>query len=266
MKLCCQDHLMPGASYKERFQKLREVGFSATEVSGKAMWTHFDEIKEASRAAELPVAAMCVGFEGCLLDAKPEERAKAADGLKKLLAMGNELGGTHVVVPPIFGPPRVPDLQPWMSAVEVEEKLIVPILREIVDTCPKDKSCILLEPLNRYEQHYLRTLADGARVCKKVDRKRVKIMADVFHMNIEERDPFGALKKNMDYVLHVHLADNTRLEPGSGITNFARYGEVLRGVKYKGAASLECRLSGEGHATLKKCAQFLTRALLGQEA
>ena len=51
-----------------------------------------------------------------------------------------------------------------MTQVELEDALIVPILRGIVDDRPSDTSCILLEPLNRYEQHYLRTLADGVRV------------------------------------------------------------------------------------------------------
>jgi sugar phosphate isomerase/epimerase len=264
MKLCCQDRLMPGATFKERFLKLRDAGYTATEVPGRALWTQFEEIKEASRAADLPVVAMCLGFEGCLLDPNPDERQKAADGLKNLLAMGHELGGAHIVVPPIFGGPRVPDLRPWKSPVEIEDELIVPILREIVDARPNDKSCILLEPLNRYEQHYLRTLADGVRVSKATDRPRVKIMADVFHMNIEERDPYTALRDNIAHVLHVHLADNTRLEPGTGIINFARYGEVLRAVKYTGAVSLECGVSGEGFASLKKSAQFLSQTLLGK--
>jgi len=264
MKLCCQDQLMPGATFKERFQKIREVGFTATEVGGRHLWTHFEEIKEASRAADLPVSAICLGFDGCLLDTNPVERQKAADGLKKLLAMCHDLGGTHIVVPPIFGGPRVPDLKPWKSALQIEDELIVPILREIVDERPNDKSAILLEPLNRYEQHYLRTLADGVRVAKLTDRPRVQIMADVFHMNIEERDPYIALRDNISHVLHVHLADNTRLEPGTGIIDFARYGEVLRGVKYTGSCSLECGLSGEGYAALKKSAQFLSKALLGK--
>jgi sugar phosphate isomerase/epimerase len=254
---------MPGASYEERFTKLREVGFTATEVEGQHLWTHFEEIKEASRSAELPVASVCLGFEGCLLDTDPAEREKAADDLKKLLAMCHELGGAHVVVPPIFGAPRVPDLRPFMDPIEIEDALLAPILREIVDARPTDTSCILLEPLNRYEQHYLRTLADGVRVARLTDRPRVRIIADVFHMSIEERDPYAALRDNIGYVLHVHLADSTRLEPGTGIIDFAKYGEVLRSASYTGACSLECDLSGEAYGALKNSAQFLSKVLLG---
>lgn len=263
MRLCCQDHLMPGASYEERFTKLREVGFTAAEVDGVRLWTKFDEIKEASRSAELPVVSVCLGFDGCLLDANPAERQKAADDLKTLLAMCHDLGGAHVVVPPIFGEPRVPDLMPFMDPIEIEDALIVPILRDIVDERPTDSSCILLEPLNRYEQHYMRTLADGVRVARLTDRPRVRILADVFHMNIEERDPYVALRDCISYVRHVHLADNTRLEPGTGIIDFGKYGEVLREVGYTGACSLECDLSGEGYGALKKSAQFLSKVLLG---
>jgi sugar phosphate isomerase/epimerase len=252
---------MPGASYEERFMKLREVGFTAIEVDGWSLWTHFDEIKEASRSAELPVVSVCLGFEGCLLDPAHAERQKAADDLKKLLAMCHDLGGAHVVVPPIFGGSRVPDLKPFMDPIEIEDALIVPILREIVDERPTDTSCILLEPLNRYEQHYLRTLADGVRVVRLTDRSRVKIIADVFHMNIEERDPYAALRESISYVRHIHFADSTRLEPGTGMIDFARYGEVLRSVNYTGACSLECDLSGEAYGALKKSAQFLSKVL-----
>ena len=98
---------MPGPSFAERFAKLREVGFTAVEVEGRHLWTAFDEIKEASRSADLPVAAVCLGFEGCLLDADWVERQKAIDDLKQLLAMCHDLGGAHVVVPPIFRASRV---------------------------------------------------------------------------------------------------------------------------------------------------------------
>jgi sugar phosphate isomerase/epimerase len=263
LKLCCQEHLMPGASFEERFTKLREVGFTATEVEGRQLWTHFEEIKEASRVAELPVAAICSGFRGCLLDADTAERQRAANDLKKLLAMCHAFGRAHIVVPPIFGEPRLPDLRPFMDPVELEDAVLVPTLREIVDECPTDTSCILLEPLNRYEQHYLRTLADGVRVATLTNRDRVRIVADVFHMNIEERDPYAALRENIGYVLHVHLADSTRLEPGTGTIDFERYGEVLRSAGFAGACSLECDLSGEAYTALKNSAQFLSKALLG---
>jgi sugar phosphate isomerase/epimerase len=256
---------MPGDSYVERFTKLRDIGFTATEVNGSLLWHDFDEINEASRSADLPVAAVCLGYEGSLLDEDPIERQKAADDLKKILAMCNDLGGAHVVVPPIFGEPRVPDLTPFMTSIEIEDAVIVPLLREIVDDRPDDASRILLEPLNRYEQHYLRTLADAVRVVSLTDRARVRVIADVFHMNIEELDPYRALREAIDYVSHIHLADNTRLEPGTGTIDFARYGAVLRDANYTGACSLECDLSGEAYMALKKSSRYLSEMLIGSE-
>jgi sugar phosphate isomerase/epimerase len=253
---------MPGASYAERFARLREIGFTAAEIDGSHLWNDFDEVREASRSADLPVAAVSLGYDGCLLDADPRERQKAVEGLKGLFTMCEELGGAHVVVPPIFGDPRLPDLTPFMGTIAVEDAVLVPLLREIVDERPNDTSCILLEPLNRYEQHYLRTLADAVRVVHLTDRPRVRVLADVFHMNIEERDPYAALRDNVEHVLHVHLADNTRLEPGTGIVDFGTYGEILRAANFDGACSLECDLSGDAYDSLTRCVQFLSRALL----
>ena len=52
---------------------------------------------------------------------------------------------------------------------------------------------IALEPLNRYENHMINTLADAAALCEKIGlRSSLGIAADTYHMNIEEADPLQA--------------------------------------------------------------------------
>jgi sugar phosphate isomerase/epimerase len=46
-------------------------------------------------------------------------------------------------------------------------------------------------------------------------------MADVFHMNIEEDSIAAALRAHAEHIVHVHLADSHRREPGSGHLDFA---------------------------------------------
>jgi sugar phosphate isomerase/epimerase len=262
MKLCCQEVLVPGESYRERFEKLRDMGFTATEIFGGALWKQFDELECASQSADMPIVAMWGGYKGCLIAQDPLERASATSDLKKLLAMGHALGGTHVIYVPRAGIPNLPHHKPWSGAKLEEDRWMIESLREIVDEHKEDSSCILLEPRNRYEQRYLLTISEAADLIHQIQRPRVKIVADLFHMNIEERDPLASLADNIDKVAHIHISDSGRLEPGAGIYDFAKLGCLLAELEYPGACSVECGITGEAHETLRRTAQFLNSTLL----
>src|SRR5205085_4326578 len=45
---------------------------------------------------------------------------------------------------------------------------------------------LLYEPLNRYETNLVNTLGDAVSLLTGVGAQRVKILADLYHMNIEE--------------------------------------------------------------------------------
>ena len=92
----------------------------------------------------------------------------------------------------------------------------------------------------------------------------MRLLADLFHMNIEERDPFAALHAARQYLGYVHLADNTRLEPGTGITDFMAAFRELRQIEFDGWCAVECRLSGRPDDVLPRSAQYL-RSLWGDE-
>jgi sugar phosphate isomerase/epimerase len=92
----------------------------------------------------------------------------------------------------------------------------------------------------------------------------MRLLADLFHMNIEERDPVAALHAARQYLGYVHLADNTRLEPGTGFTDFMAAFRALRDIGYDGWCAIECRLSGRPDEVLPRSAQYL-RSLWGDD-
>ena len=67
----------------------------------------------------------------------------------------------------------------------------------------------------------------------------VKILADLFHMAIEEADPAAALREAGDLVGHVHFADSNRHAAGFGHTDFRPIAAALRGIGYTGHLSAE---------------------------
>jgi sugar phosphate isomerase/epimerase len=115
-----------------------------------------------------------------------------------------------------------------------------------------------LEPLNRYESNYLNRLKQGVEICQAVGSPAVKIMADFFHMNIEEADIGQAIEEAADYVVFVHLADSNRYQPGVGHLDFAPGLAALKRIGYDGPMSLECRILGEDKKrALAKSAQYI---------
>ena len=80
---------------------------------------------------------------------------------------------------------------------------------------------IVVEPVNRYEINYINSvLPDGIDVVSRLGLPNVKLMPDVFHMNIEDASIAGSLVAAGPLVGYVHLADSNRWSPGQGHTDF----------------------------------------------
>jgi sugar phosphate isomerase/epimerase len=89
----------------------------------------------------------------------------------------------------------------------------------------------------------------------------VGVCADLFHMNVEEDDLAKAILDTGRRLVHVHVDDSNRLQPGTGHLDFAGVFEALRTIGYDGWLTLECRLRGDPAEALPATTQFLTRFL-----
>ena len=97
----------------------------------------------------------------------------------------------------------------------------------------------LYEPLNRYETNLIHRTPDAAAWLRTLRTKNVRILSDLFHMNIEESDVAGALREAGDLVGHVHFADSNRRAIGFGHTDAAAIVTALREIGYAGYLSAE---------------------------
>jgi sugar phosphate isomerase/epimerase len=95
------------------------------------------------------------------------------------------------------------------------------------------------EPLNRYETNLVTTLADGVALLTGLGVANVKLLADLFHMNIEEVNLADALRAAGKHVGHVHFADSNRRAAGMGHTDFGPVVKALREIGYAGYLSAE---------------------------
>ncbi|MBX3746015.1 MAG: sugar phosphate isomerase/epimerase [Verrucomicrobiae bacterium] len=97
----------------------------------------------------------------------------------------------------------------------------------------------LLEPLNRYESNLLNTVEQALTFLATLHSRNVRILADLFHMNIEETSIPAALERAGEILGHVHFADSNRTAVGGGHTAMAPIIEALRAVGYRGYLSAE---------------------------
>ena len=73
-----------------------------------------------------------------------------------------------------------------------------------------------IEPINRYEITYLMSMPETIEFARQVNSPAVGILADTFHMNIEDVSIVESLKMAGKMLVHVHLSDSNRLAPGWG--------------------------------------------------
>lgn len=97
----------------------------------------------------------------------------------------------------------------------------------------------LYEPLNRYETNLFNTLQDADTFLGTLKTRNVKLLADLFHMNIEESDMGASLRSVGSKIGHVHWADSNRKAMGLGHTVVEPLAEALKSVGYQGYISAE---------------------------
>lgn len=99
---------------------------------------------------------------------------------------------------------------------------------------------VLLEPINRYECDFLFTIEETTSLTRRLGVANLKILADTFHMNIEEVDLPTSLRRAGADLGHIHLVDSNREVPGHGHLDIATVLRTLRDMGYDGYLAFEC--------------------------
>lgn len=258
MKLASQEHLVPGDSLAEKLANLEEWGYEGIEFSGREIWQRVDEINQACAESSVKPSTIGTGYRGCFLDPNPKERQIALDDSKKILAATGQIGAVGLIFVPLFGPPRLPDLSPYADEIELEKRLLVELVKILAEEAAAHNTLVLLEPLNRYETHLINRLEQAVEIVQAAgDPPGIKIMADFFHMNIEEPHIEESLRAAGDYIAHVHLADSIRWLPGYGHTDFKPGFQALAEIGFDNYMALECSVPGDPNVDLPQAAEYL---------
>jgi sugar phosphate isomerase/epimerase len=260
MQLAVQARLVPGRSLAEKLDRAQAFGFDGLELSVTEPWPAMVVAAEEAIRDDIPVTAICSGHRGWLIDPDPAQVELARRDIARLLELGAELDAPLIVVP-IYGRTRkFPAAGTGRSPAD-DEALWLDGLRLATEHAEKVGARLLVEAINRYENSVSVTVADAARWARAMRSPVVRMMGDVFHMNIEEADIGRAFESVAADLGYVHLGDSQRLEPGQGHLDFVGAFAGLRRAGYAGWASMECNLSGPADEVLPRSAAFVRDAM-----
>ena len=225
-----------GEDVERSTERLARLGYDAMEVEGEPERHDPKRVKKAADDAGLRVSSVCPNFtpNRDLSHPDPNLRAQAQEYLRSLAEFAAEVGAPLFIVAPTAYLRVKPVADPrdeWRWAVEG--------VREAGEYAGSLGVDLTLECWNRYGTYMLNRLEEGARMWRETGLSNGGIMADTFHMNVEERSPTDAVRDLGGLLNHVHLSDSNRLAPGLGHVDFAGFIRVLEEMEYAGYLAFE---------------------------
>lgn len=214
------------------------LGFDAVEVFPPgANASIADRLRRTLRAGSLSLAAVGTGagwlrHRLSLSDPELERRQAAVEFVSEIIDFAGQLGA-----PAIVG-----SMQGRCTSGE-DRRAARDRLREALDQLGRRAARhgvpLLYEPLNRYETDLCQTISAGRELLAGLADDNVRLLADLFHMNIEEADLGAALRHGADLIGHVHFVDSNRCAVGMGHLDVAPVIAALRAIGYNGYVSAE---------------------------
>lgn len=261
-RLAAQESTLHGATLMDKYQMALDCGFDGIELSGRGdgiFAGRAQELREA-RAAGVQMPSAVMHTTSFLGDFDPVRYRDAVSQLKDLLTTIVEAGGLGVVSPNAFGAfsKKLPPFTPPRTDAESRDALLS-ALSQLGAHAASVGSMVFLEPLNRYEDYLINTLADAVSIVVEVNSAGVAVVADTYHMSIEEADCAESIKAAGHHIRHVQLGDSNRLEPGAGHYDWPATLDALETIGYGGWLAMECGLSGPSAAVLPAVSRLLKR-------
>ena len=219
-------------------EQAAQLGFNGIEVFPRsAEEVDWRKLRDLLSQHDLKLAAVGTGggwvaHKLRLTDADEAVRKAAVTFASDIIDRAGELGA-----PAIVGSMQ----GRWEGAVTRDQALqwFAEALEQLAPRAERHGTYVLIEPLNRYETNMLNGVAESIAFMKGLEAQNVKLLCDLFHMNIEEVDLASAIHSAGRRLGHVHFADSNRRAIGFGHLDVESIFAALREVRYEGWLSAE---------------------------
>lgn len=167
-----------------------------------------------------------------LVSGDADQRDRAKQFIRSIIDMGGPFGA-----PAIIGSMQ----GRWSEAVDRETAMgyLSDAVNELGQHARQYNTPLIYEPINRYESNMINSVTNGVEFLKSIGNDNVKLLADLFHMNIEDVDIAASIRDSAGYIGHVHFVDSNRRPAGCGHIDFAPIAAALKEINYNRYASAE---------------------------
>lgn len=218
--------------------KAAALGFDAVEIFPRSVEDlNAKEIRSLLTKHNLKLAAMGTGAGWVahklrLTDPDATQRRRAQQFVGEVIDFAGAFGA-----PAILGSMQ----GRWGDGVSREQAFawLAEALEQLAPRAHALGVPFLYEFLNRYETNLFNNVRDALEFLKPLRTQNVKLLCDLFHMNIEEADIPAALRLAGDKVGHVHFADSNRRAIGLGHTDMPPIIKALKDIGFTGYLSAE---------------------------
>lgn len=226
--------LMWTAEFREKdlplLDKLKEMGFDGLEIHlSNPNTLPIQGIKkkiaqvgmECTFAADLDKSTNVISPDKTIRD-------KGVEFLKKRSRIVSELGGDvlsgviYAAWGEFTGEMRTPE--EWERSKDC--------LFQAAEYAQKYGVVLAVEPVNRFETYFLNTAEDATRLVEEINHPNVRIHLDTYHLNIEEKSFYDAIKLAGKYLYHFHVCENDRGVPGTGHVDWLGVYKALKEINY----------------------------------
>mgnify|MGYP002510802091 FL=1 len=254
--------MVPGKSLTEQAENLKKWGYEGIAVfMDYRLWN--EERQEElmllqGRTGIIPCEfAFSDDLYGHLMDPDPKMRRACRDMYREAAAFCGALGAVTELEYE-YGPQNpLPLFSPYAQMDPRQEEEFLQMYRELLEPLAGTGGKMLLEGINRYESPFLNTLKDCRAVTERLSDTHAGVLADFFHMSIEEKNMAESIREAGASICHVHLGDSNRLLPGYGSTDWDACLQALKDIKYEGFLNLECCVCGDPAVTLPETSRYL---------
>ena len=231
---------------REVLKEVGRAGYDGVDVPGNPERVNPKEMREIAASLGLKIPAVLgawatwhAGEERNLASPEEETTSKAIRYSMKCIDLAVEVGAQILE---LCATPKQFEYPVSKIPVKVLRQNFVKSVREVCRYAATRDITIVVEPINRFEGFpgFLNNFDDALSVIDEVGASNLGILADLFHMNIEDVSICESIRAAGKRLRHIHLADSNRLAPGCGHLDFKAILRALEEMGFTGYLSMDC--------------------------